>query len=59
MNTISLVCRKLKNGLSVSDIAEDLFEDESFIGKISSIAVSVEPPYDTEAIYHELITSDR
>ena len=52
---ISLICRKLQAGHTVERIAEDLFEEPSFVEKVKNIAEAVDPKYDTDAVYVELV----
>jgi predicted transposase/invertase (TIGR01784 family) len=47
---ISLVCRKLSKGKSVSEIAEDLEEDEAIIRDICLSAEEFAPDYDADQI---------
>ncbi len=50
---ISMICRKLKKGKTVSQIAEDLEESEIDISKIYTIARKYAPDYDEEKIIEE------
>lgn len=47
---IRQVCRKLRKGKSVAEIAEDLEEDEAHIQSICDIAVEYEPDYLEESV---------
>ena len=55
LKVISLICRKLQAGHTVERIAEDLFEEPSFVEKVKNIAEAVDPKYDTDAVYVELV----
>lgn len=48
---ISMICKKLAKGKSVSCIAEELEETEALIGQICRIAEESAPVYDAEMIY--------
>ena len=50
---ISMICRKLRKGKTVSQIAEDLDENENDISKVYIIAQKYAPDYDEEKIIEE------
>ncbi len=54
MRLISMVCKKLKKGFGVLEIADMFEEDEIRISLIAQAALKVDPPYDVDAIYEEL-----
>ena len=47
---IRMTCKKMRKGLSVQEITEDLEEDEAFIFSIYQIAQEFAPEYDEEKI---------
>ncbi len=53
---VSMVCKKLKKGKSVSKIAEELEEDEAHIQIICDIAAEFAPEYDVSKIVERLET---
>jgi hypothetical protein len=50
---IELVCKKLRRHKSVSEIAEDLEEDEGFIQKMCEVAEKYAPEYDVDKVMEE------
>ena len=52
---VELVCKKLKKGMPVSQIAEDLEEEETRIQAIVSIAMEYAPDYDVEEITRKIL----
>lgn len=56
---ISLVCRKLEKGYSVTEIAEILEEDTDVIRKICDTAVSYVSNYDVEKIFEYLMNKQK
>ena len=53
---IELVCRKITKGKDVSQIADELEEDESIIQKIYDVATTFAPDFDAAKTYHILHT---
>ena len=51
---IEMICRKLKKGKSVTDIADELEENIAEVQRIADVATRFAPDYDVEAIYGEL-----
>ena len=47
---VELVCKKLKKGMPVSQIADELEDDETRIQAIVNIAMEYAPDYDVEEI---------
>jgi len=54
LKTIEQVCKKLKKGMAVPDIADVLEEDLSVVEKIVSVAEDFAPEYDVNAIFGRL-----
>lgn len=54
MVIISQVCKKLLKGKSISQIADELEEDEAHIKTICDIAAKYAPEYDAEKILEEV-----
>ncbi|MCR4727123.1 MAG: hypothetical protein K5796_00540 [Lachnospiraceae bacterium] len=54
LHLIELVIRKIQKGKSVSEIVDDLDEDEDLISRIYEIALRHAPDYDASEIYKEL-----
>ena len=50
---IRMICRKLRKGLSVQEIAEDLEEDEALISSICEVASHFAPEYNEQKIWEE------
>jgi predicted transposase YdaD len=50
---MELVCKKLRRHKSVSEIAEDLEEDEGFIQKMYNVAEKYAPEYDVDKVMEE------
>ncbi|MCR4792261.1 MAG: hypothetical protein K5871_05895 [Lachnospiraceae bacterium] len=50
LHLISGICKKIKRGKSVSEIAEDLDEDEATVSTIYEMALKFAPDYDPEEI---------
>ena len=55
---ISQVCRKLKKGKILDQIADDLEEEISLIQKICESAASFAPEYDVEKIYDAMTSTE-
>ena len=53
-HVISLVCKKLKRGLAIPQIAQEVEEDVSYVEKICQTAQLFAPDYDTDKIAHVL-----
>ena len=53
LKLIEQICKKIARGQSVSEIAEDLVEEEKIVAEICDIAASHAPKYDTHKIYEE------
>jgi hypothetical protein len=51
---IGLVCKKLKNGKSISVIASEVEQTVEVIAPICKVAEKYAPGYDVDAIYDEL-----
>lgn len=51
---VELVCKKLKKGYSVSQIAEALEEEQSLIKRICEVAQKYAPDYDVKCIMKEI-----
>lgn len=51
---ISLICKKLKRGLEIPQIAQEVEEEISFVEKICQTAQLFAPNYDTAKIAEEL-----
>ena len=54
LKLIDLVCRKIVKGKDISQIADELEEDESTIKKIYAAAMKFEPDFDVAKIYDTL-----
>ena len=52
---VSLICKKLKKGMSVAQIAEAVEEDEARVQTIVDVANKYAPDYDVEKIVQELL----
>ncbi len=52
---VTVICKKLKKGLSVAQIADAVEEDESRVQAIVDIAQKYAPDYDVEKIVEELL----
>ena len=52
---VNQICKKLKKGMSVSQIAEAVEEDEARVQTIVDIAKKYAPEYDVEKIVKELL----
>ncbi len=55
MHIIELICKKLRKGKSVYQIAEELEEDEFTIQAIVNIAEKYAPEYDVEKIVKDVL----
>ena len=52
---VSLICKKLKKGMSVAQIADAVEEDEARVQTITDVAQKYAPDYDVEKIVQELL----
>ena len=52
---VSLICKKLKKGMSVAQIADAVEEDEARVQEIVDVAQKYAPDYDIEKIVKELL----
>ena len=50
---LRMTCKKLRKGLSVPEIAEDLEEDEVLISAICKAAESCAPEYEEQKVWEE------
>ncbi len=55
---VSLVCKKMKKGYTVTQIAEMLEEEEEVIAGICEIAEKYKPAYDVESIVSEINSTE-
>ena len=51
---VSLICKKLKRGLAIPQIALEVEEDVSYVKKICQVAQTFAPDYDIAKIAQEL-----
>lgn len=56
---IMQVCKKLKKGKNVEQIAEALEEEVSYIERIYQVAQKYAPDYDEEKVYKEILGENR
>lgn len=49
------ICKKLKKGMSVTQIAEAVEEDEARVQEIVDVSQKYAPDYDVEKIVQELL----
>lgn len=54
-NKVQLVCKKLEKGMAVSEIADILEEEETFIQRICDTAEAFAPEYDVDKIVEKLM----
>lgn len=52
---VQLVCKKIKKGMSVPEIADILEEEEAFIKRICDTAEAFAPEYNVDKIVAELM----
>ncbi len=52
---VSLICKKLKKGMSVAQIADAVEEDEARVQAIVDVAQKYAPDYDVDKIVQELL----
>lgn len=52
---VNQICKKLKKGMSVTQIAEAVEEDEARVQEIVDVSQKYAPDYDVEKIVQELL----
>ena len=52
---VNQICKKLKKGMSVAQIADAVEEDEARVQTITDVAQKYAPNYDVEKIVQELL----
>ncbi len=52
---VNQICKKLKKGMSVAQIADAVEEDEARVQTITDVAQKYAPDYDVEKIVQELL----
>ena len=58
-NTISLICKKLRKGRTLKEIAEDLEEEFSVIEPLYNKAKEFAPDYDPDLVFEKMSEDDK